>query len=68
MEGFAPEIALVTFAGGKKLEEPLVVRPTSETIIYDVLSKWIKSYRDPLFIARKLHTENIRWLKSASGG
>jgi prolyl-tRNA synthetase len=46
VEGFAPELAVVTHAGGKKLEEPLVVRPTSETIIYDMFSKWIKSWRD----------------------
>lgn len=51
VEGFAPEVAVVTHAGGKKLEEPLVVRPTSETIMYDVFSKWIHSYRDlPLLI------------------
>jgi len=43
VEGFAPEIAVVTHAGGKELEEPLVVRPTSETIIYSMYSKWIQS-------------------------
>lgn len=46
VEGFAPECAVVTHAGGEKLEEPLVIRPTSETIIYQMYSKWIKSWRD----------------------
>src|SRR5712691_11024603 len=46
VEGFAPETAVVTHAGGKELEEPLVVRPTSETIIYAMYAKWIQSYRD----------------------
>jgi prolyl-tRNA synthetase len=46
VEGFAPELAVVTHAGGKDLEEPYVIRPTSETIIWDSLRKWISSYRD----------------------
>jgi prolyl-tRNA synthetase len=46
VEGFAPELAVVTIGGGEKLEEPLVIRPTSETIIGYMYSKWIKSYRD----------------------
>ncbi len=46
VEGFAPELAVVTHGGGQELEEPLVVRPTSETIIGHMYSKWIKSYRD----------------------
>lgn len=46
VEGFAPELAVVTQAGGKELEEPLVVRPTSETIIYHMYAKWVQSYRD----------------------
>jgi prolyl-tRNA synthetase len=46
VEGFAPELALVTHGGGKELEEPLVIRPTSETIINAMFAKWIKSYRD----------------------
>jgi len=46
VEGFSPELAIVTIGGGQKLEEPLVVRPTSETIIGYMYSKWIKSYRD----------------------
>ena len=46
VEGFAPELAVVTHGGGEKLEEPLAVRPTSETIIGHMYSKWIKSWRD----------------------
>jgi prolyl-tRNA synthetase len=46
IEGFSPELAIVTIGGGETLEEPLVVRPTSETIIGYMYSKWIKSYRD----------------------
>ena len=46
VEGFAPECAVVTHGGGKELEEPLVIRPTSETIIYSMYAKWIQSYRD----------------------
>jgi prolyl-tRNA synthetase len=46
VEGFSPELAVVTIGGGEKLEEPLVVRPTSETIIGYMYSKWIRSYRD----------------------
>lgn len=44
--GFAPELAVVTHAGGKELEEPLAIRPTSETIVGEMYSKWIQSYRD----------------------
>ena len=43
MEGFSPELAVVTIGGGKELEEPLVVRPTSETIIGHFFAKWISS-------------------------
>jgi prolyl-tRNA synthetase len=51
VEGFSPELAIVTIGGGEKLEEPLVVRPTSETIIGYMYAKWIKSYRDlPILI------------------
>jgi len=51
VEGFSPELAVVTHGGGKKLEEPLVVRPTSETVIGYMYSKWIRSYRDlPILI------------------
>jgi prolyl-tRNA synthetase len=46
VEGFSPELAVVTIGGGEQLEEPLIVRPTSETIIGYMYSKWIKSYRD----------------------
>jgi prolyl-tRNA synthetase len=60
VEGFAPEVAVVTHAGGKKLEEPLIVRPTSETIMYDTFSKWIQSYRDlPLLINQWANV--VRW-------
>jgi prolyl-tRNA synthetase len=51
VEGFSPELAIVTIGGGEKLEEPLVVRPTSETIIGHMYAKWIRSYRDlPILI------------------
>jgi len=51
VKGFSPELAIVTIGGGEKLEEPLVIRPTSETIIGHMYAKWIKSYRDlPLLI------------------
>src|SRR6195256_2369283 len=46
VEGFAPEVAVVTHAGGQKLEEPLIIRPTSETIIWNTYKNWIQSYRD----------------------
>jgi prolyl-tRNA synthetase len=46
VEGFAPELAVVTIGGGKQLEEPLVIRPTSETVIGHMYAKWIRSYRD----------------------
>lgn len=60
VEGFAPEVAVVTHAGGKKLEEPLVVRPTSETIMYDTFSRWIQSYRDlPLLVNQWANV--VRW-------
>ncbi|MFN2190127.1 MAG: aminoacyl--tRNA ligase-related protein, partial [Candidatus Promineifilaceae bacterium] len=60
VEGFAPELAVVTHAGGEKLEEPLVVRPTSETIIGHAYSKWVQSYRDlPILI--NLWNSVVRW-------
>ncbi len=46
IEGFKPELAVVTHAGGKELEEPYVIRPTSETVIYSMYAKWVQSYRD----------------------
>jgi|SRR5688572_25281198 prolyl-tRNA synthetase len=60
VEGFAPETAVVTIGGGKVLEEPLVVRPTSETIIYAMFAKWVQSYRDlPLLINQWANV--VRW-------
>jgi len=60
VEGFAPECAVVTHGGGKKLEERLVIRPTSETIIWAMFKKWIMSYRDlPLLINQWCNV--IRW-------
>jgi prolyl-tRNA synthetase len=60
VEGFAPELAIVTHGGGKELEEPLVVRPTSETVINSLFSKWIQSYRDlPLCINQWANV--VRW-------
>jgi prolyl-tRNA synthetase len=62
VEGFAPEVAVVTHAGGEELEEPLVIRPTSETIMYKSFSDWIQSYRDlPLKINQ--WTNVVRWEK-----
>jgi prolyl-tRNA synthetase len=46
VEGFSPELAVVTHAGGQELEEPLAIRPTSETIIGELYAKWVQSYRD----------------------
>ena len=60
VEGFSPELATVTHAGGKKLEEPLIVRPTSETIVNHMFSKWIKSHRDlPMLINQWANV--VRW-------
>ncbi|MGI8547996.1 MAG: proline--tRNA ligase [Gemmatimonadaceae bacterium] len=60
VEGFAPETAVVTYGGGKQLEEPLVIRPTSETIIYSMFAKWVQSYRDlPLLINQWANV--VRW-------
>jgi prolyl-tRNA synthetase len=51
VEGFSPELAVVTHAGGRELDEPLVVRPTSETVIGEMMARWISSYRDlPLLL------------------
>jgi prolyl-tRNA synthetase len=60
VEGFAPEAAVVTHGGGKLLEEPLVVRPTSETIIYSMFAKWVQSYRD-LPILMNQWANVVRW-------
>ncbi len=60
VEGFSPELAVVTHAGGKPLEEPLVIRPTSETIIWSTYRNWIQSYRDlPLLINQWANV--VRW-------
>ncbi|MEV5906093.1 proline--tRNA ligase [Streptomyces sp. NPDC052127] len=60
VEGFAPELAVVTHGGGKELEEPAVVRPTSETIVNEYFSKWVQSYRDlPLLINQCANV--VRW-------
>jgi prolyl-tRNA synthetase len=60
VEGFAPEVAVVTHGGGKKLDEPLIIRPTSETIIYSMFAKWVQSYRDlPLLINQWANV--VRW-------
>ena len=60
VEGFSPELAVVTHAGGEELQEPLVVRPTSETIIGHMYAQWIKSYRDlPILI--NCWNNVVRW-------
>jgi prolyl-tRNA synthetase len=60
VEGFAPELAVVTHAGGKQLAEPIVVRPTSETVIGEFMAKWIDSYRDlPLLLNQWANV--VRW-------
>jgi prolyl-tRNA synthetase len=60
VEGFSPEVAVVTHAGGEKLEEPLVVRPTSEAIIWQTYARWIQSYRDlPLLYNQWANV--VRW-------
>jgi prolyl-tRNA synthetase len=60
VEGFAPELAVVTHAGGKELDEPLVIRPTSETIIGQMMGKWISSHRDlPLLLNQWANV--VRW-------
>jgi len=60
VEGFAPELAVVTHAGGEELGEPLIVRPTSETIIWDTYSRWVQSYRDlPLLYNQWANV--VRW-------
>jgi prolyl-tRNA synthetase len=60
VEGFSPELAVVTIAGGKPLEEPLVVRPTSETLFGELMAKWVQSYRDlPLLLNQWANV--VRW-------
>ncbi len=60
VEGFAPELAVVTHAGGKELEEPLIVRPTSETVIGEMMARWISSHRDlPMLLNQWANV--VRW-------
>src|SRR5579872_6662314 len=60
VEGFSPELAVVTYGGGKKLEEPVVVRPTSETVINHYFSKWIQIHRDlPMLLNQWANV--VRW-------
>ncbi len=62
VEGFSPELAVVTYGGGEELDEPLIIRPTSETIIWSMYKKWIQSYRDlPLLINQWANV--VRWEK-----
>ncbi len=63
VEGFAPEVAVVTHAGGEELNEKLIIRPTSETIICDMYSKWVKSYRD-LPVSMNQWCNVVRWEKT----
>ena len=63
VEGFAPEVAVVTHAGGQELAEKLIVRPTSETIICEMYAKWIKSYRD-LPVRMNQWCNVVRWEKT----
>ena len=63
VEGFAPEVAVVTHAGGEELSEPLAIRPTSETIIGTMMAKWVQSYRDlPLKVNQWCNV--MRWEKT----
>src|SRR4051794_28958207 len=60
VEGFSPELAVVTHAGGKELDEPFAVRPTSETVIGEFMAKWVQSYRDlPLLLNQWCNI--VRW-------
>src|SRR5580658_1335455 len=60
LEGFSPELAVVTHGGGKQLDEPVVVRPTSETVINHYFAKWVQSHRDlPLLINQWANV--VRW-------
>ncbi|MFB6608922.1 proline--tRNA ligase [Agromyces sp. NPDC056379] len=60
VEGFSPELAVVTHAGGKELSEPVVVRPTSETVFGELMSKWIQSHRDlPMLLNQWANV--VRW-------
>ena len=60
VEGFSPQVAVVTHAGGKELDEPVIVRPTSETVIGEFMGKWVQSYRDlPLLLNQWANV--VRW-------
>ena len=60
VEGFSPELAVVTHGGGKELDEPVVVRPTSETVFGEYMAKWVQSYRDlPLLLNQWCNV--VRW-------
>jgi prolyl-tRNA synthetase len=60
VEGFSPELAVVTYAGGKQLDEPIIVRPTSETVVGEFMAKWVQSYRDlPLLLNQWANV--VRW-------
>jgi prolyl-tRNA synthetase len=60
VEGFSPELAIVTIGGGKQLEEPLVIRPTSETVIGESMARWVESYRDlPMLLNQWANV--VRW-------
>jgi prolyl-tRNA synthetase len=60
VEGFSPELAVVTHGGGRELEEPVVVRPTSETVVNSFFAKWVQSYRDlPLLVNQWANV--VRW-------
>ncbi|HET6834191.1 MAG TPA: proline--tRNA ligase [Acidimicrobiales bacterium] len=60
VEGFSPELAVVTHGGGRELDEPIVVRPTSETLVGEYMAKWVQSYRDlPLLL--NLWNNVVRW-------
>lgn len=60
VEGFAPEVAMVTHGGGKKLEEPVAVRPTSETLFGECMARWVQSYRDlPMLLNQWCNV--VRW-------
>lgn len=65
VKGFAPELAVVTHAGGQKLEEPLAIRPTSETVMYEAYAKWIQSWRD-LPVMMNQWNNVVRWEKRTS--
>lgn len=62
VEGFSPELAIVTIGGGEKLKDPLVVRPTSETIMYEMYSKWVQSWRDLPILINQWNSV-VRWEK-----